>query len=42
MKNYLFLVLGTFLFAVSVTIFAMPNSLAEGGVPGLHFYFIMV
>ncbi|WP_078395056.1 YitT family protein [Shouchella patagoniensis] len=35
MKNYIFLVFGTFLFAVSVTIFAMPNSLAEGGVPGL-------
>lgn len=35
MKNYAFLILGTFFFAVSVAIFAMPNSLAEGGVPGL-------
>ncbi|GIO24089.1 YitT family protein [Oceanobacillus sp. J11TS1] len=35
MKNYVFLVTGTFFFAVSVAIFAMPNSLAEGGVPGL-------
>ncbi|GLO64371.1 MULTISPECIES: YitT family protein [Oceanobacillus] len=35
MKNYLFLIIGTFFFAVSVAIFAMPNSLAEGGVPGL-------
>lgn len=35
MKNYIFMVLGTFFFAFSVAIFAMPNSLAEGGIPGL-------
>ncbi|MBB6450801.1 uncharacterized membrane-anchored protein YitT (DUF2179 family) [Geomicrobium halophilum] len=35
MKNILFLTLGTFLFAISITQFAMPNNLAEGGVPGL-------
>ncbi|WP_152656613.1 YitT family protein [Oceanobacillus sp. CFH 90083] len=35
MKNYVFLITGTFFFAASVAIFAMPNSLAEGGVPGL-------
>lgn len=35
MKNYLFLITGTFFFAASVAIFAMPNSIAEGGVPGL-------
>lgn len=35
MKDYGFMVLGTFFFAVSVAIFSMPNSLAEGGIPGL-------
>jgi len=35
MKNYGFMVLGVFFFAFSVTMFAMPNSLAEGGIPGL-------
>lgn len=35
MKNYAFLITGTFFFAASVAMFAMPNSLAEGGVPGL-------
>lgn len=35
MKNYVFLIAGTFFFAASVAVFAMPNSLAEGGVPGL-------
>lgn len=33
-KDYIFMILGTFLFAVSVTLFAMPNALAEGGIPG--------
>lgn len=35
MKNYLFMIFGVFSFAFSVAIFAMPNSLAEGGIPGL-------
>ncbi|WP_255259690.1 YitT family protein [Lentibacillus sp. CBA3610] len=35
MKDFGLMVLGTFFFAFSVTIFAMPNSLAEGGIPGL-------
>lgn len=35
MKDYGFMVLGTFFFASSVAIFSMPNSLAEGGIPGL-------
>src|SRR5699024_2562659 len=35
MKNIGLMVLGTFFFAFSVAIFAMPNSLAEGGIPGL-------
>ncbi|WP_342388105.1 YitT family protein [Salinicoccus bachuensis] len=35
MKNFGLMVLGTFFFAFSVAIFAMPNSLAEGGIPGL-------
>ncbi|MFB4213197.1 YitT family protein [Shouchella sp. JSM 1781072] len=35
MKDYGFMVLGTFFFALSVAIFAMPNGLAEGGIPGL-------
>src|SRR5690625_1587536 len=35
MKDYGLMVLGTFFFAFSVAIFAMPNSLAEGGIPGL-------
>lgn len=34
MKDYGFMVMGTFFFAASVAIFAMPNSLAEGGIPG--------
>lgn len=33
-KDYFYMILGTFLFALSVTLFAMPNSLAEGGIPG--------
>lgn len=41
MKDYSLMILGTFFFAFSVSIFAMPNSLAEGGVAGLAllFYF---
>ncbi|MFS0788100.1 YitT family protein [Shouchella sp. 1P09AA] len=35
MKDYGFMVLGTFFFALSVAVFAMPNGLAEGGIPGL-------
>lgn len=35
MKDYGLMVLGTFSFAFSVAIFSMPNSLAEGGIPGL-------
>lgn len=35
MKEYSLMILGTFFFAFSVSIFAMPNSLAEGGVAGL-------
>ncbi|MBM7598800.1 uncharacterized membrane-anchored protein YitT (DUF2179 family) [Virgibacillus halotolerans] len=35
MKDFGLMVLGTFFFAFSVAIFAMPNSLAEGGIPGL-------
>src|SRR5690625_7254513 len=35
MKDFGLMVLGTFSFAFSVAIFAMPNSLAEGGIPGL-------
>ncbi|AIC95953.1 MULTISPECIES: YitT family protein [Shouchella] len=35
MKEYGFMILGTFFFAFSVAIFAMPNGLAEGGIPGL-------
>ncbi|PAV28915.1 hypothetical protein CIL05_14930 [Virgibacillus profundi] len=35
MKDYGLMVLGTFFFAFSVAIFSMPNSLAEGGIPGL-------
>ncbi|MCM2675484.1 YitT family protein [Alkalicoccobacillus plakortidis] len=35
MKEYSLMILGTFFFAFSVSIFAMPNSLAEGGVVGL-------
>lgn len=35
MKNFGLLTVGTFFFAISVTIFSMPNSLAEGGIPGL-------
>lgn len=34
MKDWIYMVLGTFFFAFSVAIFATPNSLAEGGVPG--------
>lgn len=33
-KDYIFMILGTLLFALSVTLFAMPNALAEGGIPG--------
>ncbi|WYP25711.1 YitT family protein [Alkalihalobacillus sp. FSL W8-0930] len=41
MKEYSLMILGTLFFAFSVSIFAMPNSLAEGGVAGLAllFYF---
>ncbi|GAA0599265.1 YitT family protein [Virgibacillus siamensis] len=35
MKDFGLMVLGTFFFAFSVAIFAMPNSLVEGGIPGL-------
>ncbi|MCG3418182.1 YitT family protein [Oceanobacillus jordanicus] len=35
MRDFGLMVLGTFFFAFSVAIFAMPNSLAEGGIPGL-------
>lgn len=35
MKDFGLMILGTFFFAFSVAIFAMPNSLAEGGIPGL-------
>ncbi|MGJ9459880.1 YitT family protein [Oceanobacillus sp. CF4.6] len=35
MKDFGLMVLGTFFFAFSVAIFSMPNSLAEGGIPGL-------
>ncbi|QQK75358.1 YitT family protein [Salicibibacter cibarius] len=35
MKNLLFLTFGTFLFALSITQFAMSNNLAEGGIAGL-------
>lgn len=35
MKDFGLMALGAFFFAFSVTIFAMPNSLAEGGIPGL-------
>ncbi|MBM7633045.1 YitT family protein [Geomicrobium sediminis] len=35
LKNYVFLVTGILFFSLSVTLFAMPNNLAEGGVPGL-------
>ncbi|WP_020006939.1 YitT family protein [Salinicoccus albus] len=35
MKDYGMMVLGTFFFAFSVAMFSMPNSLAEGGIPGL-------
>ncbi|SDI88959.1 YitT family protein [Natribacillus halophilus] len=35
MKSILFLTFGTFLFAFSITQFAMPNNLAEGGIAGL-------
>ncbi|RKD69727.1 uncharacterized membrane-anchored protein YitT (DUF2179 family) [Sinobaca qinghaiensis] len=34
MKNILFIVIGTLLFAISVTQLAMPNSIAEGGIIG--------
>lgn len=35
MRDFGLMVLGTFFFAFSVAIFAMPNSLTEGGIPGL-------
>lgn len=35
MRHYVYMVIGTFFFAFSVAVFAMPNSLAEGGIPGL-------
>lgn len=35
MKDFGLMILGTFFFAFSVAIFSMPNSLAEGGIPGL-------
>ncbi|MFB4160179.1 YitT family protein [Geomicrobium sp. JSM 1781026] len=35
MRNYALLVIGILFFSLSVTLFAMPNNLAEGGVPGL-------
>ncbi|MDQ0206628.1 YitT family protein [Alkalicoccobacillus murimartini] len=35
MKDYALMILGTFFFSLSISIFAMPNSLAEGGVAGL-------
>lgn len=35
MKQYVYMVIGTFFFSFSVAVFAMPNSLAEGGIPGL-------
>ncbi|WP_059102865.1 YitT family protein [Shouchella shacheensis] len=35
MRHLIYLVIGTFLFAISVTQFAMPNQLAEGGIIGL-------
>ncbi|WP_156321271.1 YitT family protein [Bacillus sp. JCM 19041] len=35
MKDYLYLTIGTLLFSLSITLFAMPNNLAEGGIVGL-------
>ncbi|MGG3640486.1 YitT family protein [Bacillus gobiensis] len=35
MKNIIYIVIGTFLFAISVTLLAMPNHIAEGGIVGL-------
>lgn len=35
MKEYIYLTIGTLLFSLSVTLFAMPNQLAEGGIVGL-------
>ncbi|MED4129534.1 YitT family protein [Shouchella miscanthi] len=34
-KDYLYLIIGTFLFSLSITLYAMPNNLAEGGIVGL-------
>ncbi len=35
MKEYVYLTIGTLLFSLSITSFAMPNQLAEGGIVGL-------
>ncbi|GAF18608.1 hypothetical protein JCM19046_3193 [Bacillus sp. JCM 19046] len=35
MKEYVYLTIGTLLFSLSITLFAMPNQLAEGGIVGL-------
>ncbi|KQL55833.1 MULTISPECIES: YitT family protein [Bacillaceae] len=34
-KDYVYIIIGTFLFSISITLYAMPNNLAEGGIVGL-------
>lgn len=34
MKNTAFIIIGTLLFAISITQLAMPDSIAEGGITG--------
>lgn len=33
--DYIFLILGSFLIAISFTLFLLPNNIASGGIPGL-------
>ncbi|WP_099300244.1 YitT family protein [Bacillus sp. Marseille-P3800] len=35
LRDFIYMAIGTFLFSLSITLFAMPNNLAEGGIVGL-------